>query len=486
MRRLPGVLAATALLAAGCGGTTAQPGSGASTIVPASAPAFIAIDSNAASSQWQTINSLASKFPDKQKAVDSIKNDMNKDGVDWAQDVKPALGDEFDVVWLDFENNGENVVGLTQPKDPVKFKALVAKSNAAAKSPGDKVFYDLFKGWAIISPNQKTIDRFEQESGSATSSLADDKSFTQSMDRLGNDSVVRAYVNGKFLMELARKYGGKQAQPYIKKVGTLDWIAARVGATSQGIGFDSIVHGTPGSLFKGSSKSPAFSPKLVGTVPADALLFLSFHGSKGMFGGLQQNAFFQNPQFRQFAQPLQQIGRILEGENAIYVRPGTARSSSVPFTIPEVTLVSTPSSPGTPVLDRVVKRFAGTAPQAQSVAGTPVHAMAANGVGLYYGDVDGKFVVTDQPRGIRGVKGGGKSLADSKEFQAAKNASGVPSKTWGLLYVNISASVPFGERLAQQHIPAEIARNIKPLRSAVEYAAAHTHEFQISFFLRIK
>ena len=52
--------------------------------------------------------------------------------------------------------------------------------------------------------------------------------------------------------------------------------------------------------------------------------------------------------------------------------------------------------------------------------------------------------------------------------------------------MNISASVPFGERLAQQHIPAEIARNIKPLRSAVEYAAAHTHEFQISFFLRIK
>jgi hypothetical protein len=84
MRRLPGVLAATALLAAGCGGTTEQPGSGASTIVPASAPAFIAIDSNVASSQWQTINSLASKFPDKQKAVDSIKNDMNKDGVDWA------------------------------------------------------------------------------------------------------------------------------------------------------------------------------------------------------------------------------------------------------------------------------------------------------------------------------------------------------------------------------------------------------------------
>lgn len=486
MRRLLGVLAATALLAAGCGGTTAQPGSSASSIVPASAPAFIAIDSNAASSQWQTINSLASKFPDKQKAVDSMKRDMRKEGVDWEQDVKPALGDEFDFVWLDFENNGMNFVGLTQPKSQAKLKALVAKMNKQSTDPSDKVVSDAYKGWAVISGKQATIDRFEQESGSATSSLADDKSFTQSMDRLGKDSIVRAYVNGKFLIDLARKYGGAQAKPYIEKLGTLDWIALRAGATSEGVGLDAIVHGTPGSLFKGTSKSPAFSPKLLGTVPADALLYLSFHGSKDMFSGLQRNALFNNPQFRQFAQPLQQIGRILEGENAIYVRPGTARSPSVPFAIPEVTLVSTPGSPGTPVLDRMVKRFAGTAPQAESVAGTPVHAMATNGVGLYYGDVDGKFVVTDQPRGIRGVKSGGKSLSDSKEFQAAKNASGVPSKTWGLLYVNISASVPFGEKLAQQHIPAEIARNIKPLRSAVEYAASHTHEFQVSFFLRIK
>jgi hypothetical protein len=46
--------------------------------------------------------------------------------------------------------------------------------------------------------------------------------------------------------------------------------------------------------------------------------------------------------------------------------------------------------------------------------------------------------------------------------------------------------VPYVEKLAHAHLPAEIARNVKPLRSAVEYAASHTHELQISFFLRIK
>jgi hypothetical protein len=463
MRRLTGVVAAMALLAAGCGGTTEKVGSGASSIVPASAPAFIAIDSNPSSSQWQTINRLASKFPDKQKAVDSIKQNMTKEGVDWATDVKPALGDEFDFVWLDFENNGENFVGLTQPRDEAKFKALVAKTNAHAKSASDKAVTEKWKGWYVVATKQATIDRFEKASTTATSTLADDKSFTQSMDRLGNDGVVRAYVNGKFLMNLARRYGGKQLKPYIDKVGTLDWVAARLGATSEGIGFDTIVHGTPGPLFEQSAKASAFSPKLLGTVPVDALVYISFHGSKGMFNGLQQNPALNTPQFRQFAQPLQQLGRILEGENAIYVRPAEG--------MPEVTLVATPSkgTNGAAIVDRLVKRY----------AGGPVP-------GLYYANVDGKLVVSDQKRALRTVRNPGKSLSDSSEFKQAKDASGLPDKTWSTLYVNIHAGVPYGEKLAQQHIPAEIARNIKPLRSAVEYAASHTHELQVSFFLRIK
>jgi Protein of unknown function (DUF3352) len=477
MRRLTGVLAATALLVAGCGGTTSQPRAGASDIVPASAPAYLAIDADPSSQQWQTIDALASKFPDKQKAVDSIKQDMSKEGVSWEKDIRPFLHGELDFVWLDFERNGENFVALMQPSNGEKFRAFIAKANKSEKDPSNRAVYDEFRGWYVVATKRETIDRFEQESTTATSTLAEEKSFKDSMDRLGQDSVVRAYVNGPFLMKLARTYGGAQIKPYIDKVGTLDWIALRMGATSQGIGLDTIVHGTPGPLFKGSSKASAFSAKLLGTVPADALLYLSFHGSKGMFNGLQQNPALNTPEFRQFAKPLQQIGRVLEGENAIYARPGAR--------IPEVTLVSTPGTAGTPILDRIVKKFAGSPPQARTVDGTPVHAIAQNGMGLYYADVDGKFVVSDQPQGIRSVNHSGKSLSDSAEFTQAKDASGMPDKTWSTLYVNIHAGVPYVEKLAQEHIPAEVARNLKPLRSAVEYAASHTHEFQVSFFLRI-
>src|SRR5690242_9329049 len=199
-----------AILTVGCGGTTAQVGAGASTIVPASAPAYIAIDADPSSQQWQTIDSLASKFPDKQKAVDSIKQDLSKDDVGWEQDVKPVLQGELDFAWVDFDNNGENFVGLLQPKDEAKFKALVAKSP-------DKPVYDKFHGWYVIATEQETIDRFEQQSNAATATLADDKAFKQSMDRLGNDSVLRGYVNGKALMKIP------QLRSYADKIGRVDW-----------------------------------------------------------------------------------------------------------------------------------------------------------------------------------------------------------------------------------------------------------------------
>jgi hypothetical protein len=48
-----------------------------------------------------------------------------------------------------------------------------------------------------------------------------------------------------------------------------------------------------------------------------------------MFNGLQQNPRLSTPQFRQFAHPLQQIGRVLEGENAIYAPPGQGLPKSL-------------------------------------------------------------------------------------------------------------------------------------------------------------
>src|SRR5919108_4002624 len=86
MSRLAGLLAVLALVLAGCGGTTSDIGTGASDLVPGSAAAFIAVDTDPESSQWQTVDALANKFPDKQKGIDALKREMRKDKVDWDKD----------------------------------------------------------------------------------------------------------------------------------------------------------------------------------------------------------------------------------------------------------------------------------------------------------------------------------------------------------------------------------------------------------------
>jgi len=100
--------------------------------------------------------------------------------------------------------------------------------------------------------------------------------------------------------------------------------------------------------------------------------------------------------------------------------------------------------------------------------------------------VNGRLVVSNLPSGIAFAKTGGKSLAESPEYQGAAKSSGLPTKPQVVLYVDIHSTIPVLQRFGNGRIPASIERNLKPLRSAVEYAVSRSHELQVSFFLRIK
>jgi hypothetical protein len=141
---------------------------------------------------------------------------------------------------------------------------------------------------------------------------------------------------------------------------------------------------------------------------------------------------------------------------------------------------------GAATIDKLLVQAAGAIPEFETIDGTSVHKFAEHGFGLFYANIDGKLVVTDEASGIHGVKGAGNPLSKSQEFKDAADASGLPGKTHGFLYVNIHSTIPLMEKLSQEHVPAGIARNLKPLRSAVEYAVSRSHEFQVTFFLRIK
>src|SRR5689334_3225987 len=126
-------LVVLAFLVAGCGGgdpTSATGGSkpaGAS-LVRADVLAFVSIDSDLQSGQWQQVDDLSKKFPGRDDAIARIERSLTRQDLDWQRDVEPALGPEFDVAVAGAD--ASDVVGLTKPDDPAKFKALVDKVNA--------------------------------------------------------------------------------------------------------------------------------------------------------------------------------------------------------------------------------------------------------------------------------------------------------------------------------------------------------------------
>jgi hypothetical protein len=367
-----------------------------------------------------------------------------------------------------------------QLKDEGAFERAVKKGNAA--DPSSKLVYEKFHGWTLMSDKQTTIDAFKQASDAAKRTLSDDKNFSAAMGKAG-DGIFRVYVNGPSVMAAARNFTGPpDGGSYFKKLGTLDWLQMTVRAKSDGIAWDTTVHGTPGKAFKNVDVH-ASDGSLQKLVPKDALLYLAFHGSKGMLGGLGDNPILQQFGAKGLGDAFQQLGTILEGENALYVRAAGTKD------VPEVTFIASPRGGvnGAAALDRILARFAkelGGRPQRTTIAGVSTRVIGAGPIAVRYANVKGKLIVTDLPSGIVFAQSGGKSLTNSQEYKDA--TSGVPASPQVVLYVDIHSTIPALRRLGNVQIPPDVERNLKPLRSAVEYAVSRSHEFQVSFFLRIK
>ena len=90
-----------AVLLAGCGGGAGSSQGGgppeSSAYVPAGAPAYLYLNSDTGGSQWQTLDSLSKKFPNRSQLLAHLQSALQKQGIDWNTDVKPALGPEIGV-----------------------------------------------------------------------------------------------------------------------------------------------------------------------------------------------------------------------------------------------------------------------------------------------------------------------------------------------------------------------------------------------------
>lgn len=478
-----GVLVALALVVSGCGAKKQAAASGGAEIVSATAPAFVSIDSNLNSDQWQQVDELLSRFPGRPQLMSELRSSLEgQAGLDYKRDVEPALGDEIAIVWLDFGNGGSNVVAVTKPKEADAFRRMLEKGN---ESGSEELVFEESDGWFVLSDTQQKIDRFQQEAEGEK--LADSALFKDALEELPDEALVQVYAGGEGILEAFKGFPG--VAPQLRADQRPEFLAAAL--TAEDSGFRLV--GTGRVEAEPKAQIEPFEPKLLNDVPADAVGFLTFRGGdefEQQMEELQRDG--------RFGQGLGELQRMLgfrieslldlfSHEVGLYVRPGSP--------IPEVTLlVDAPDEQE--VLGRVnttlqaLTKALPTRPcQAPpEEAGVAVKCIDLGVIQLRSAGFDDKVVLTTGQDAISKLRGDGPRLGDDDGFASARDAAGLPNESAGFMWIDLEDGIPLILGLADASgasIPAEVRANLEPLGSFLAWAESDGRTGSFTAFLQI-
>jgi len=447
-------VAALAIVTAGCASAGASgPGSadGAAQIVPSNAVAFVAANTDIASSAWHGLGAFALKRVQ-----------------DWGPDFQAAAGREIDIAVLP----GNKTVAFVQPADAEKLAAFARKHDAKLRKLGD---------WTAVAGDTATLDAV----ANAKSQLADNPLFVEAMSRLPSGALVRAYASGDEAARLfasipgqlesgfippGAKYRLKPDRPGFRTVvgvGTEEFRWLATALTSSGAGLELEAFAPSAGLT--ASRPPRlvvrpitpYTSALVEEIPAGVLAVVDFQVPQGAFELLPQlpaalkKAFGPNV----FALP-NELDAVLGGETAVYVRPG--------FPMPEITLVTQPADTA-----------AASSTLDDLLSSVPKGSMLAN-LKLYRAVIGGQFVVSTTHKGIDDFRSGGAKLSADPSFAAAKKESGMPEQTTGFAFVNAKDALPL-LGLAGVKLPADLPQ----LRTFTVFGGRTDRESTFTAFLGV-
>jgi Protein of unknown function (DUF3352) len=487
VRRLLVLLVGLALLAAGCGGG----GGGGGNSVPKGAeatpediPGFVSFNTDFDSEQWKTGKTLLQRFPDAPRLLARIQKAFRQEGVDFERDIRPALGPELDLAWLDFQNDGDNLVGLTQPDDDAKLKALLAKGD-------EKTFSREVDGWTVIADSQELLSRFEQGAGS----LADVDAFKEQMEKIDDASAARGYVRGREVQQaLDTALEGEGAPPSVTvNVGRLESLALGAKAEEKGVSFDG-----------GIRIDPALDPQpYKATLPADlpkgALLYVSANSLDDMLRTVLKLVGKANPNFpEQLSQVEAAMGITLEDDIYPLLTNEAAFAIYPKRPVPTFLFVLKTAGDDEENARRLTDRVAQIATLSGEVRstkldieGAQVHKLdfTSQGFSLFLTVKDGKTIITNGREGVSGVLGSGDKLDDDSIFKQAKENAEMPDETTGFVYGNLEQGLPFTYAFARSQggvVPPIVPRNTEPLEDTLLYTEKDGKRLRVAGFLTIQ
>ena len=465
-RLLPLALVALALLP-GCGaseqaaGTTPESAS----LAPADAVAYATLVADRGSDEWRRAERLLDVFPFARDALlDAVQEQLAADGLDWEEDVAPAVGPELVVV----ATAEQRPIILTQPRSVAKLDALFAKSD-------EHFVRETVGEWTALAEQESDLAQYR--AALARGTLQGSDGFGEALADLPEGALARAWIDVSAVgKELATALDGSAPE---LDVG-VESVAAAISAEDDGLRLSL-------SMKTAEEVGGSYEPELFRRVPADAVVALSFGGTQGVVDRLQGSV-----DLREISDQVEgavgvSLDRVLDalrGEGVLYVRAGEEGG------IPEVTLaLDSPDRDETlRTVDELARRLAEEldAPvETVQAGGIELRRVTAEGIALAYGEVDGTLLVTTGSDAAGAFREDGDKLADSDAFERAAERVGLEGRTGGFAYVDLDGLVPFLEGLAGDELPAEARDALGSLDSFILESEADGDRSRLSGFVRI-
>jgi uncharacterized protein DUF3352 len=487
--RLVALAAVMLATVAGCGGEETLTGSvpdGAS-FAPANTAAYVFSVTDVESEQWAKADALLKRFPGRAELLESFNEELEQDDLTWERDVRPALGEDVHVVWLDFGNGGENIVGYTKPRDKAKLNALLECCD-------EPMVHREIDGWTVFAEEQALIDRFAR--ARSGDSLADDDVFRDAMERLPDDSLARAYVSGQQIeaaieREAAKDPDVRAFRELQKSLGTIESLSFAATARDEGVRMDAAFAGNR------DPQVDSFEAALDERLPAGALAYVSFGDLRDFWRGFLDSAKQSIPNFEQQRRQFETaLGFSLEDDLfPLFKQEGAValyRSSSE---IPGVTFlldVEGEEEKARNVVTRLgalVQLGDQGAMRKLTIEGVEVTQLSFPGetFSVFLGVSEGTLIVSTTEAGFREALGAETPLADDEVFEQAREAAELPDDSIGFLYVNLNVALDFFLDMAPEgEIDPQVRPNVEPLESALLYGQRDGNRVLLSGFLTIK
>ena len=466
------VAVALAFVAGGCGGgdEQAKPRAEGAAVVPAGVPVYVSVDADLDSEQWNALEDVLERFPGEEDLVAALKGELAQEDIDYERDVEPALGPTVELVWLDVENGGANVVALTKPDDESKLRELLRKGDEPS-AVGE------VSGWTAIAETDATLDRF-RAARERDGSLSADERFRRALAELPAEGLARVYVSGEAVPEeLRRDPGARDDVPA--------WLAASFRAVDDGVRVEAAM------ATRGSDEATNFASAFLERIPDDAFVALVQRGRGDDWISQLRAA----PGFtesieeieRTLGTRLERLAALFRGELAVYVRPG--------LPIPELTAATAVDDERSALatLDALAANVASREGRRRGTLesdGATVRYVELDRTRVYYAAVDGALLVTTSRAGLRAFGGGGGKLADADEFERAADAAGFESEsTQGFLYVDVQRALALLEGLEplaeEPVVPRDVHENLRPLRSLFMHSTKDGRLYRFTALLRV-